>query len=676
MSGIVRSLKERFGKPNRRRRKLGKDEEEWYDTLSNLSVDSSDDEDDVYYDAPEEPIDVTTMSKRKRRHKKQAENKSNKNQATMNYHFNTQSAGRWRTGSNNGTSEQSWNVPSHSREIGFKYETGVSDSPIGTQTRAGVFHFGVGGPSSSTTSERDTTRPSTLNTDRPQTIDTRPSTSAFRLQSNIPEMGHQYKDGIADNKIEKLATSLMDIDKQRVIHFGRELGLQNVGKYCGYGIGKPIYKSKILLMLQDWKGRTPDAQQVQGLIQALKNANLEQLAGNLQDDPVTFKQGVRSSLFFKGRKVTVTLMTSSEPFIIEGLRTKLKALQSSRPKLIEAVRLYQLPYSGLKHHTFKEDVDIMVLCHSIENMRFSITNVTDSLYDEFLEYSNEKLGKDRIVVMAHDFPPEAEEVRAVKMDSFRYSQYSTFDNAGLVMICGRMDKREPEIRDRDWDSFVKFLENASKKPLPSKAPPAAQTSVHTDVASNTKQTSKLEERKIKPLTVSSSLSVRIQTRSSKPVIYICTSYGLHSIKGLAEMVQNSVKQCYSSCEIKETELPYSRLDDFKFPSEASKRDAMILCHSVHNRGYSITDVPNSLYNVFLKYCNQLFGKDRVAVIVHDFICSEEILKIELQSFGKRQPTAYKLVGFVALAGDLDTSDVKLCYYPESLGLDSFVRKLR
>ncbi|XP_063961568.1 uncharacterized protein LOC129269217 isoform X2 [Lytechinus pictus] len=586
MSGIVRSLKERFGKPNRRRRKLGKDEEEWYDTLSNLSVDSSDDEDDVYYDAPEEPIDVTTMSKRKRRHKKQAENKSNKNQATMNYHFNTQSAGRWRTGSNNGTSEQSWNVPSHSREIGFKYETGVSDSPIGTQTRAGVFHFGVGGPSSSTTSERDTTRPSTLNTDRPQTIDTRPSTSAFRLQSNIPEMGHQYK------------------------------------------------------------------------------------------DPVTFKQGVRSSLFFKGRKVTVTLMTSSEPFIIEGLRTKLKALQSSRPKLIEAVRLYQLPYSGLKHHTFKEDVDIMVLCHSIENMRFSITNVTDSLYDEFLEYSNEKLGKDRIVVMAHDFPPEAEEVRAVKMDSFRYSQYSTFDNAGLVMICGRMDKREPEIRDRDWDSFVKFLENASKKPLPSKAPPAAQTSVHTDVASNTKQTSKLEERKIKPLTVSSSLSVRIQTRSSKPVIYICTSYGLHSIKGLAEMVQNSVKQCYSSCEIKETELPYSRLDDFKFPSEASKRDAMILCHSVHNRGYSITDVPNSLYNVFLKYCNQLFGKDRVAVIVHDFICSEEILKIELQSFGKRQPTAYKLVGFVALAGDLDTSDVKLCYYPESLGLDSFVRKLR
>nr|XP_054763672.1 uncharacterized protein LOC129270301 [Lytechinus pictus] len=392
-------------------------------------------------------------------------------------------------------------------------------------------------------------------------------------------------------------------------------------------------------------------------------------------DPVTFKQGVRSSLFFKGRKVTVTLMTSSEPFIIEGLRTKLKALQSSRPKLIEAVRLYQLPYSGLKHHTFKEDVDIMVLCHSIENMRFSITNVTDSLYDEFLEYSNEKLGKDRIVVMAHDFPPEAEEVRAVKMDSFRYSQYSTFDNAGLVMIGGRMDKREPEIRDRDWDSFVKFLENASKIPLPSKAPPAAQTSVHTDVASNTKQTSKLEERKIKPLTVSSSLSVRIQTRSSKPVIYICTSYGLHSIKGLAEMVQNSVKQCYSSCEIKETELPYSRLDDFKFPSEASKRDAMILCHSVHNRGYSITDVPNSLYNVFLKYCNQLFGKDRVAVIVHDFDCRQEILKIELQSFGKRQSTAYKLAGFVALAGDLNTSDAKLCYYPESLGLHSFVRKL-
>nr|XP_054763670.1 uncharacterized protein LOC129270299 [Lytechinus pictus] len=431
MSGIP-SLKERFGKPFRKRRGLGEDEGEWYDALNNLSVDSSDDDDDVYYDAPEEPIDVTTMSKRKRPHKKQAENKSNKNQAAMNYDFNTQSAGRLRLGSNNGTSEQPRNAPSHSQETGFKYETGVSDSPIGTQTRAGVFHFGAGGPSSSTTSERDTTRSSALNSDRPQTIgarpptigtrpptietrpptigtrpptigtrpstiETRPSTSAFRLQSNIPEMGHQYK---------------------------------------------------------------------------------------------------------------------------------------------------------------------------------------------------------------------------------------------------------------------------------------AQTSVHKDVASNTKQTSKLEERKIKPFTVSSSLSVRMQTRSSKPVIYICTSYGLHSIKGLIEMVQNSVKQCDSSCEIKETELPYSRLDDFKFPSEPSKRDAMILCHSVNNRGFSITDVPNSLYNVFLKYCNQLFGKDRVAVIVHDFICSQEILKINLQQFERTQPTAYKSAGFVALAGDLNTSDAKLCYYPENIGLQSFIRKLR
>ncbi|XP_041474436.1 uncharacterized protein LOC121423185 [Lytechinus variegatus] len=369
-------------------------------------------------------------------------------------------------------------------------------------------------------------------------------------------------------------------------------------------------------------------------------------------------------------------MTSSDPSIIEGLRTKLRALQSSRPNLIEAVKVYQLPYSGLKDHTFKEDVDIMVLCHSIENRKFSITNVTDSLYDEFFEYSNEKLGKDRIIVMAHDFPPEAEDVRAVKMTSFRQSQYSTFDNAGLVMICGRMDKGEPEIRDQDWDSFVKFLENASKKPLPSKSSVVAQTSVPKNVTYNSKPTSKLEERKIKPSTFSSSLSVGMQTRSSKPVIFICTSYGLHSIKGLTEMVQNSVKQCYSSCEIKETELPFSGLDDFKFPSEASKRDAMILCHSVNNRGFSITDVPNSLYNVFLKYCNQLFGKDRVAVIVHDFECSQEILTINLQQFERTQPTAYKLAGFVALAEDLNTSDAKLCYYPESPGLDSFVRKLR
>ncbi|XP_041473808.1 uncharacterized protein LOC121422706 [Lytechinus variegatus] len=394
------------------------------------SDDDDDDVDDVYYDAPEEPNDVSTTSSERRR-KKQAENKSNKVQAPMKFHFSTQSFGRWRTGSNNGTSKQPRNVSSHSRETGFSYKKDISDSPTGTQTRAGVFHFDAGGPSSSTTSERDTTRPSALGT-RPPTIGTRPPTIGTRP----PTIG-------------------------------------------------------------------------------TRSSNI----------------GTRSSTIGTRSSTSATRSPTSET-----------RLQSHIPE---------------KGHQSK-----------------------------------------------------------------------------------------------------------------------AQTSVHEGVASNSKPTSKLAERKIKPSTFSSSLSVGMQTRSSKPVIFICTSYGLHSIKGLTEMVQNSVKQCYSSCEIKETELPYSGLDDFKFPSEASKRDAMILCHSVNNRGFSITDVPNSLYNVFLKYCNQLFGKDRVAVIVHDFECSQEILTINLQQFERTQPTAYKLAGFVALAEDLNTSDARLCYYPESPGLDSFVRKLR
>eukprot|EP00057_Strongylocentrotus_purpuratus_P028226 XP_011682700.1 PREDICTED: uncharacterized protein LOC105446943 [Strongylocentrotus purpuratus] len=240
-------------------------------------------------------------------------------------------------------------------------------------------------------------------------------------------------------------------------------------------------------------------------------------------------------------------MTSCQLSSIEGLKKKLITLQRARPDLIEAVKVLQLPYSRLHYYTFTEDVDIMVLCHSVENRPFAITNVTDSLYDEFLNYCNKELGKERIAVIAHDFSHDEDEVRAMKMDTFKNTQWSTFEKAGLVMICGRMDKT-PEIQEKDWNSLVKFLEDASK-----------------------------------------------------------SSPANDSVKGLKEKLQTLLKQSFSKYEIRELVLPYNRLEDFNFPL-VDRTDAMILCHSVQSRGFSITDVPNSIYDEFLKYCNRVFGK--------------------------------------------------------------------
>ncbi|XP_030840289.1 uncharacterized protein LOC752765 [Strongylocentrotus purpuratus] len=375
------------------------------------------------------------------------------------------------------------------------------------------------------------------------------------------------------------------------------------------------------------------------------------------------------------RKVTVTLMTSWHLSSIEGLKQKLINLRRVRPDLIEAVKVLVLPFSGLQRFTFTEDVDIMVLCHSIVNRRFGITNVTDSLYDEFLDYCNKTLGKERIVVIAHDFRQEKDEVRAVTMNTFKHTQWSTFEKAGLVMICGMIDKI-PEIQEKDWKSLEKFLEDASKS-TPTNAD-ISQTTLPKINTSDTKQKLNKSEKDKKGMyifgTTSSGGPVGMVTRSHKLAIYICTSWGLDSVKGLKEKLQTLLKQSFSSYEIKEQVLPYSRPEDFKFPPEVDKTDAMILCHSVQNRGFSITDVQNSIYDEFLKYCNRVFGRSRMAVIVHDFEYKPEILKIQLETIHRTQPTTYELADCVAVAGRLNVPDVQL-FHDKSTSLETFVGRL-
>lgn len=62
---------------------------------------------------------------------------------------------------------------------------------------------------------------------------------------------------------------------------------------------------------------------------------------------------------------------------------------------VEDVIHVELPYNDLDSFTLDgwDKSDVVVLCHSIENRRLSLTDVTDALYDNFIQKVSKLIGK-------------------------------------------------------------------------------------------------------------------------------------------------------------------------------------------------------------------------------------------------------------------------------------------
>ena len=88
-------------------------------------------------------------------------------------------------------------------------------------------------------------------------------------------------------------------------------------------------------------------------------------------------------------------MTSSYPKSVAALKLRLE--QTLRTAGIsQLIVIEQLPYCDLPTYRFPDDKpDVMILCHSVEYRRFAITDVQDSMYDEFLQYCKATIGKDK-----------------------------------------------------------------------------------------------------------------------------------------------------------------------------------------------------------------------------------------------------------------------------------------
>ncbi|XP_030840284.1 uncharacterized protein LOC115918591 [Strongylocentrotus purpuratus] len=387
-------------------------------------------------------------------------------------------------------------------------------------------------------------------------------------------------------------------------------------------------------------------------------------------------------------QVSVTLCTSSYEYNIQGLLDHLRDLQRQLPHLIKNVTYHQLPYNNIDNYKFAKGihVDVMILCHSIANRRFALTDVADACYNKFLPNCKKLLGKEKIAVIAHDFDNVNDQDLQDRIANFRLQQPKTFDSAGLVLICGKLVEGK-EFPEPSKAQLLAFLTRASEQPEEMKTggvssflkkfescssgQAIAITSPHNPAQYPGPQTGQYaghqpgqQSHSQPPLRLPTQhlaqhhQQLPAQQSPSLPIyVSVCTSSYEQNIEGLIFWLRKlKTDHPRLIADIRLRSLPYNDIDSFKFPS-SDPVDVMVLCHSVRNRGFSITDVVNSIYDKYLKHCSKEIGKKKLAVIVHDISeWNPGVVRGRMDTFQKTQPSTFRLVDTVIIGGSLEKPD--------------------
>ncbi|XP_071478359.1 uncharacterized protein [Diadema antillarum] len=168
------------------------------------------------------------------------------------------------------------------------------------------------------------------------------------------------------------------------------------------------------------------------------------------------------------KKVSISVCTSSPESSVQGLIDLLRSWQGAKPELIAEVKFHLLPYNDIDEYRFKYDdpVDVMILCHSISNRGFSITNVDNAIYDRYLDYCSGVIGKEKMAVIGYNFKSIDDDTSSSRQASFKIRQPKIFDVTSLVITCGSLAQREPEIRQEDRASLLKFIRDAGRNVNP------------------------------------------------------------------------------------------------------------------------------------------------------------------------------------------------------------------
>ncbi|XP_072181595.1 uncharacterized protein [Diadema setosum] len=179
---------------------------------------------------------------------------------------------------------------------------------------------------------------------------------------------------------------------------------------------------------------------------------------------------------------TIGVCTSALETSIQALLTHLRETSNANIKFVK------LPYNDVGSYRLDSmNVDGIILCHSIHNRRFGITDVMDALYDEFLPNARRVFGRDNVAVIGHDFKwPFGDvqsgeghpRVKETHMASFRVKQPTTFQCSGLALICGRLEERV-EMDVDDLQMLQEFVDGVKPR----------RYETHTSLVNNENQAS-------------------------------------------------------------------------------------------------------------------------------------------------------------------------------------------
>ncbi|XP_072166235.1 uncharacterized protein [Diadema setosum] len=145
----------------------------------------------------------------------------------------------------------------------------------------------------------------------------------------------------------------------------------------------------------------------------------------------------------------------------------------------------------------------------------------------------------------------------------------------------------------------------------------------------------------------------------KPRVLVCTSSLQSNVQGFIDCISREFG--HLTRDIQFCQLPYNDVSDFSFRDRPV--DAVILCHSIHNRRMAITDVTDALYDKFLPRAEHLLGKNNIGVIVHDMpsekMDTSDKYKQQIGFLRTTQPTTFACASLVEMAGKLEPNSPEL-----------------
>ncbi|XP_071478342.1 uncharacterized protein [Diadema antillarum] len=337
----------------------------------------------------------------------------------------------------------------------------------------------------------------------------------------------------------------------------------------------------------------------------------------------------------KGRSVSISVCSSSPESSVRGLLDLFDFWKREAHGKIAQVKFIPLPYNDIDQYKFKENdpVDVMILCHSIFNRRFAITDVADALYDKYLSYCSTVIGSGKMAVIVYDFSTIDDAAYSSRQVAFKNLQPKTFNTTSLAITCGNLSQKEPEIRLGDMALLRSFIRDAAQYSGEMRLEPGVRSTFD-------RVTSCFTREKQHATTMTCGTVTRSMT------VGVCACADVTSVQAYMTVMDN-LKKCYPEIigVIQFQRLPYD-IDSFKFPS-GTPFDVLLLCHSIHDRQLDI-------YDKFLRYCGGLYGKGQLALIIYgvDFKDITE-LDVKFNSFQAAHPLTFELVSELIICGRLD-----------------------